>query len=289
MPNTMTGWTRIAAVTLALGLGACAAITEKAGGRLADSLSDGVRNARDAETVRTGLPAYLLLVDGFIHGDPGSASLLLAGARLYSAYAGGFVSDATRARSLADIGLDYARRGACVDRESFCSALSGNEFDRFEAELAKLGTDDLGDLYVLASSYAAWVRADPGDFARIAELPRIEALLRRVVALDRGHDHGNALAYLGVMNCLRPESLGGRPQEGQQLLAEAFTASDGRNLMAKVLDAEFCARLLFDQERHDTLLNDVLGTDPVAEDLTLGNVVAQDRARQLLISGKDYF
>lgn len=285
----MKGWNRIGTLALALCLGACAAITEKAGGHLADSLSDGIRNARDAETVRTGLPAYLLLVDGFIHGDPGSSGLLLAGARLYSAYAGGFVADAGRARNLADIGLDYARRGACMDRDAFCATLSGNDFDRFESALAALGPDDLDDLYVLASSYAAWVRADPGDFARIAELPRIEALLRRVIAIDRGHDHGNALAYLGVMNCLRPESLGGRPQEGQKLLAEAFAASGSRNLMTRVFEAEFCARLLFDQDRHDTLLNDVLAADPVAEDLTLGNVVAQDRARQLLESGKDYF
>ncbi len=285
-------WTslpRLAGLILAIGLAGCATLTEKAGDRLAGSLSAGIGNARDVETVRAGLPAYLLLIDGFIHTNPGSGGMLLAGARLYSAYAGGFVGDAERARRLADLGLDYARRGVCVDHKAFCSALNGNDFAAFERELGKLPEEHLSDLYVLASSYAAWVRADPGDYARIAELPRIEALLRRVTEIKRDHDHGNALAYLGVMNCLRPESLGGRPQLGQTLLTEAFQVSGDKNYMAKVLEAEFCARLLFDQERHDQLLNDVLAADPITDDLTLSNVIAQDRARQLIESGKDYF
>jgi len=280
---------RFAAIGLWFVMAGCASITEKAGGKLADSLSAGISNARDPATVRDGLPAYLLLIDGFIRGNPDSAGMLLAGARLYSAYAGGFVDDPTRAKNLADLGLDYARRGICVEREDFCAALDGNDFDAFATALAELDEDDLGDLYVLASSQAAWVRADPGDYARLAELPRIEALLSHIVSLDRSHDHGNALGFLGVMNCLRPESLGGRPAQGQAFLTEAFAVSNNRNLMTKVLQAEFCARLLFDQEQHDRLLGEVLAADPVSDDLTLGNVIAQDRARQLLESGKDYF
>ncbi|WP_240624054.1 TRAP transporter TatT component family protein [Ahniella affigens] len=239
--------------------------------------------------VRSGLPAYVLLIDGFIRGEPDSATMLLAGARLYSAYAGGFVSDADRGRMLADIGLDYARRGLCADHGDFCVALNGSDFDAFQTELGAFDADDIGPLYTLASSYAAWVQADTSDFARIAELPRIEALLKRVAELDRGYDHGNALAYLGVMNCLRPESLGGKPETGKALLQEAFTISGQKNQMSKVLEAQFCARLLFDQELHDGLLNQVLAADPVADDLTLSNVLAQDRAKQLMESGKDYF
>lgn len=277
------------AAGLALLLASCASITEKAGSKLADSLSDGISNAKDPDMVRTGLPAYVLLIDGFIRGEPDSASMLLAGARLYSAYAGGFVSDANRGRMLADIGLDYAKRGLCAEHEDFCTVLNGSDFDAFQAQLEGFDDDDIGPLYTLASSYAAWVQADTGDFARIAELPRIEALLKRVAELERGYDHGNALAYLGVMNCLRPESLGGKPEHGKALLQEAFAISGQKNQMSKVLEAQFCARLLFDQELHDRLLNQVLTADPVADDLTLSNVLAQDRAKQLIESGKEYF
>jgi hypothetical protein len=46
---------------------------------------------------------------------------------------------------------------------------------------------------------------------------------------------------------------------------------------------------VFDQELHDKLLNEVIAADPVAPGFTLMNTLAQDRARKLLESGKDYF
>jgi hypothetical protein len=58
---------------------------------LADSLSNAVLNQNDPETVRQGAPAYLLLIDGLIADNPNSVDLLLAGASLYSSYAGAFV------------------------------------------------------------------------------------------------------------------------------------------------------------------------------------------------------
>jgi hypothetical protein len=95
--------------------------------------------------------------------------------------------------------------------------------------------------------------------------------------------------YLGVLNCLRPESIGGKPRDGIRYFEEALAISDGRNQMARVLDAEYCARLLFEPERHDRLLAEVEAADPHAPGLTLINTLAQRRAAQLRESAKDYF
>ena len=46
---------------------------------------------------------------------------------------------------------------------------------------------------------------------------------------------------------------------------------------------------MFDQELHDRLLNEVIAADPVEHGFTLMNTLAQDRARKLLESGKEYF
>ena len=46
---------------------------------------------------------------------------------------------------------------------------------------------------------------------------------------------------------------------------------------------------MLDQELHDRLLNEVLSADPVADGMTLTNRVAQERAKDLLASSKDYF
>jgi len=92
-----------------------------------------------------------------------------------------------------------------------------------------------------------------------------------------------------VINSLRPEAIGGKPAEGRKDFEKAIELSGGRNLYAKTLFAEFYARLVFDQELHDKLLNEVLAADPVAPGFTLMNVLAQERAKKLLESGKDYF
>jgi hypothetical protein len=68
------------------------------GSMMAESLSASVMNQRDPATVREGLPAYLLLLDGMILDQPDDQDLLLAGAKLYGAYAGAFVNNPERAR-----------------------------------------------------------------------------------------------------------------------------------------------------------------------------------------------
>jgi hypothetical protein len=59
--------------------------------------------------------------------------------------------------------------------------------------------------------------------------------------------------------------------------------------MAKVEYARRYARLMFDRELHDRLLQEVLAADPVYPELTLSNVLAQRQAKELLQSAEDYF
>ena len=79
-----------AIVPFVLTLTGCVNISE----RLAGSLSGAIQRQTDIETVRDGAPAYLLMIDGLIDGDPQNAQLLLSGARLYGSYASAFVDDA---------------------------------------------------------------------------------------------------------------------------------------------------------------------------------------------------
>ena len=267
----------------------CASITNKAADKLGTSLTAGIANHDDPDTVAAGLPAYLILIDGFIADDPENAGLLLAGAKLYSAYSGGFVIDVERRKRLAARGFDYARRAVCARNDEFCVALKSGDFEGYERIVNAQQADDIDALYTLASSWAGWLQADTADWERIADLPRIEAALQRVWKQDAEYDHGNVLAYLGVLDCLRPQSLGGMPERGRDRLEQAFEQSGRHNLMPKVLQAEFCARLLFDQTLHDAAIKTVLDADANATGLTLSNVIAKRRAAELLESGKDFF
>lgn len=293
LSSVAMGWvrtsTRCALVfALLFTLGACASIVGRATSGLSRSLGDGVLNQDDPETVADGLPAYLLLLDGLIEGDAENADLLLSGARLYGAYAGGFVSDAQRRARLAQRSLAYARRATCVLDRAMCQALDG-EFDAFEAALARCDAADAELLHGLGSAWTGLIEAQSDDLDRIAELPRVEALFRRLVALAPDHDGGSAYMYLGVLSSLRPASLGGNPDAGRDAFEQAIARSGGRNQMARVLYAQYYARLVFDQALHDRLLNEAIAADPHAPGLTLLNVLAQRRAKLLLESGKDYF
>lgn len=274
-------------------LAGCAAIAGRAGDRLAGQLGTAILASDDPATVRDALPAYLLLLDALLvddgRGDAGKTALLFAAAELNGAYAGNFTDgDQARARRLAGKALGYARRGVCSGSARLCAAIDG-DIDTFAAALAATPDADIAAMYALAAAWAGHLQANSADWGAIAELPKVQALLERVVAIDPGHARGMPQVYLGVLNSLRPEAVGGRPEQGRAHFEAAIAQSGGRNLYAKTLMAEYYARLVFDQELHDRLLVEVLSADPHAVGYTLTNVLAQDRARALQESARDYF
>jgi hypothetical protein len=269
-------------------LAGCATVVNKASQKLSDDLTAGILNQDDIELAKTGIPSWLLLVDGLIDGDPNNPGLLLAGARLYGAYAGGFVEDPERSARLSQHGFDYAKRATCITLPALCKVLD-QPFEAFQAEVAKTGAKDIGTIYSLATAWAGRIQTHSSDWASIADIPRVQALLDRTVALDPKYRDGEPYMYLGVMATLRPASLGGKPEEGKADFEKALALSGGKNQMVRVLYAKQYARLVFDRELHDRLLNEAIAADPHAPGLTLINVIAQAQAKQLLESGKDFF
>ncbi len=287
--NPLPASLRVSLIVLAaMALGACASIANRATERVAGNLSSAMLNQDDPDTVREGLPAYLLLLDGLIEGSPESAGLLRSGARLYAAYAGGFVADRPRAQRLSTRAMNYAKRATCAQGLPLCDNIEGG-FEPFQLALQRTTVDDVEALHVLGSTWTTWVQAHRDDWNAIADLPKIEALFEHLVALDDVHAGGEPHMYLGVLYCLRPESLGGRPQLGREHFERATTISQGRNLMAMTLYAEHYARLVFDRDLHDRLLREVIAAEPRAAGLTLSNTLAQQRAAGLLASADDYF
>lgn len=269
-------------VVLALASGGCA-IT-----RVADNLPYGILDNDDPQLVGQALPSYIVTVDGLLATWPDDPGLLRAAASLYGSYATLVPVGADRAAKFSGRALDYALRAACAEHDDACG-LRTVEFAGFEKVLKDADEDDLPWLYALGGAWAGYLQTHSEDWNAIGELPRVQALFERVIALDPDYEKGMPQLYLGVMNSLLPPSLGGKLDVAKIRFEEAVTRSGGRNLYAKMLYARQYARLLYDRELHDRLLNEVLAADPRAHGWTLANVYAQEEARRLLAGADDYF
>jgi hypothetical protein len=266
----------------------CSSLMSSATADLADSLTSAVLEQNDLETVRQGAPAYLLLIDGLIEDSPRNEDLLLAGASLYSSYAGAFVDDPERVSRLARKGRDYGWAALCRSNRKACGIWAA-PYEEFERVISATGRGQVPVLFGAGAAWASWIRANTDDWSAIADKARVDLMMQRVVELDETYEGGSAFLYLGILATLLPEAMGGRPEQGRANFERVIEISDGRNLMAKVLLASSYARLVFDRDLHDRLCREVIEADPVAPGMTLTNTLAQEEARALLGSSEDYF
>ncbi len=266
----------------------CASLVSSATSKMADNITQAILNQDDPATVRDGAPAYLLMIDGLIEGDPENKGLLLAGAKLYGSYSTAFVDDEPRAQRLATRSLVYARRAVCIEAPQVCHS-SASKLDQFQQSLADTGAPELKALYGFAVAWAAWIQTNSSDWNAIADLAKVTALFERCLVIDETYDGGGSHIYLGVFKSLRPAALGGKPEMARSHFETAIDISEGRNLMIKVLMAKHYARNVFDRELHDSLLAKVRAAKADYPGYTLVNTLAKLEADRLLAESEDFF
>ena len=269
-------------------MGGCSIVVKRVGNSFSGSLNAAVLNHTDLELVRDGAPAYMLLMDSLLQRNPTDPAAYNSGAGLYSAYAGVFVEDQQRALLLSDRAFDYAKTGLCLEVKKLCEP-EGLNFDDFEKAVKATKKANIDTLYTSASVWAGWVQIRKDDWGAIAHLAKIKSLMNRVIELDPSYKQGQAQMYMGVLEALVPPAAGGDLEKAKMHFEKADEMADGKNLFVKVLLAENYARMMFDQELHDRLLNEVLEAPVEAEGFTLMNVVAQKTARELLRTSDEYF
>lgn len=274
---------RILSVVLTLMLSGCA-VTQ-----LPDNLSRAMLNQDDPSVVAAGAPAYLLMLDALILTYPENERFLLAGAQLYGAYAGVFAQDEEQAAGMADKAMEYARRALCEYDDKACDLVDGPADDLLSGLKARYDESDIEIFYAYGAAWAGWIQANTSDWNAIAQIGKVKTLMQWVAGYDEGYDNATVQVYLGVLESQLPPSVGGKPEIGQAHFEKAIELTDGQHLMAKVLYAKQFARLMFEQELHDRLLQEVLDADPYAEGLTLVNRLAQRQAAELLAESADYF
>jgi len=255
---------------------------------LADNLSSAILNQDDPETVRAGMPSYMLLMDSFVEGSPDDPAMLGAAANLYASYGAVFADDEVRASRLTKRARDYALRGICVTYVAACEWRELN-YDDFVATLGGLTKKHADAVYVYSFATLAFLRAHSSDMNSLAELPQAEALVKRYLEISGDAPKASAHTYLGIILTIFPPSLGGKPEEAREHFEKAIEMSGGKDLGAKVEFAKGYAKTLYEKELHDQLVDEVLSASPYADGLTLANVIAQEEALKLRAEADDYF
>lgn len=243
----------------------------------------------DIALVCEGTPALLLMIDGLIAADP-SRQLLVAGTQAYSAYAGALVDcgDPSRAAQLSLKAKEYGT--ALLFRVQQFREGYAKPLPEFTRALAAFTVDDVEPLFWGGYSWAQWVWYQNGAPVAMADLPKIERIMQRVLELDETVYYGAAHIFLGVYFGSRPALYGGNFALSRQHFERALAIGKREFLMAQVLYAENYARMVFDRQLFESLLTEVLDfpLDRKPE-VALSNQLAKNRAKRLLAKIDEYF
>lgn len=272
-------------IFLLLSVSACTSMVTE---RFANNLGDAILTQGDPEIAAASMPTFLVMMDSLVLDSPDNPAILSASAALNDAYASAFVKDPIRAGQLTDKSLQQARLAICHEVEEIC--LQGNsDLEQFQEALQEVSDDEIGLLYTYGTAWAGWIQTHRDDWNGLAQVPKVEAVMKRVVELDEEYQWGRAHLYLGVINSQLPPTLGGKPEIGRMHFEKAIEISQGNDLIAKVEFARHYTRLLFEQPLHDQLLNEVLNANPTIAKLNLSNALAKQQAEELLSTSKEYF
>ena len=277
-------------VVLAGNLLGCAAKLQSAMlGSLIEDVAIATASHDDPQLVTSGVPTFLLLLEGLIEANPNDSKLLTNAAEAYTSYAALIeIEDPQRASRLYLRAKNYGLR-ALSQRLDNPERLHA-PLAEFSLIIDELKTEDLPIVFWTATSWGAWISSNTTSMAALANLPKVIELMQWVLHQDESFQLGSPHVFLGVFHSALPKLLGGAPDKAKGHFDRAIEISEGQMLMVYVLKAKFYARQIFDRELYESLLEKTLASpvDEVAE-LTLQNLAAQQQARILLSQIDDFF
>jgi hypothetical protein len=264
-------------------------MTVAATASLLDDVAQSAYRQSDLKLIREGMPAYLMLIGGMVAAVPDNERLLITAAQAYASFASAFVQeeDPEYARALYAKARYYAL--SALQQIGFKNPVA-SEFDSFEKTLQALGKKDVPYIFWAASCWGNWISLNQRSMEALAELPRVELMMKRVLELDEGFYYGGAHIFMGVLEASRPKIAGGDLNKAQNRFLKAIELGHGKFLMTFVYYADYYAKKKFDKALYVSTLETVLKTPAdIMPDLTLLNTVAQARAKVMLNEADNYF
>lgn len=265
---------------------------------LGDALAEGssvYATDDDPDLVGAALPFGLKTIEGLLVESPHHKGLLLAATSGFTQYAYAFVqteadliedTDLARATALRERAgrlyrraLGYGIRGLEEVQPGFPGLLRADP----DAAMRRFQKSDVGQLYWTGLAWGAAISLNKTDTELGADLPLVEAIMRRALELDEGHGMGAIHDFFIAYEGGRPAAGGGSVQRARESMKRAVQLSGGLRGAPLVAFAETVDVALQDRAEFESLLKGALAIDVNAvPEQRLANVIAQRRARWLL-------
>lgn len=248
--------------------------------------------------------ASLKTMEAIQRSNPNDPGILLLLARSFASYTFGFVeNDILEAKgnneAFEKLATDRAKRFYGRGKKFGLLLLSqkGNfkktvvgPLDEFKKTLNGFGKQDVPALFWTAFNWGNLINFSKDSPEAIIELPKVEAMIRRVMELDDRYNFSGPHLFLAVFNASRPAMLGGQPEEAKKEFDIAIEQTGGKYYIAKVLEAQFYAVQTQNKGLFESLLKEVVSADPAAmPEQRLANELAIRRAQILLQKEKLFF
>lgn len=256
----------------------------------------------DPDLVADALPFGLKLMESVLAETPGHTGLLLATSKSFTQYAHAFVYlDAVQMRSVdyyraRELELrskklflrarDYGLQGLEVRYPGFGPAFMADP----RAAAQRVDTGGVGLLYWTAASWASAVNVDKTDAFLLADLPKIDVLVDRVLELDESFENGAIHSLLISYEMIRLAKEGNPEDRAYDHFQKAVALSGGFDVAPYISYATSVCVPTERREEFIQVLNTALGIDPqVKPEITLSNILMQEYGQWLLDHVDDFF
>jgi hypothetical protein len=264
-------------------------LTVAATATLLEGVAKSAFQQSDLKLIREGIPAYLMLMDGMIESVPDNEQLLINAAQTYSSFASAFIeeTDPEYAKLLYRKARHYSLRS--LEIRGFKDPAQ-SQFDDFGEDVKNCGKKDVPYLFWAATSWGNWIKLNLDSMEALAELPRVELMMKKVLELDEGFYYGGPHIFMGIWFASWPKDAGGDLKKAQKHFQKALMIGQGKFLMTYVYYANFYARQILDKDLFVSTLQKVLDAPAdISPEVMLLNAVAKKKAEDLLHHKEEFF
>lgn len=263
-----------------------------------DDVVDEFLAESDLEFAKQAGPANLKLLDGLIKGSNyENDGLLIKGCKLYGMYAMAFFEDEgadkkeikanmQRASNFYKRARDYGMR-AMLKNNDFKNAAEGS-LDDFVKVMSAFGKEDIDMLFWTAFAWGSYVNLNRNSASDIADLPKVIAMINRVIELDTSYMYGIPHLFL-IVTYSMPAMFGGDLEKAKAEYQKIKIISGDKFVIADYYMAKFYAAQAQDKDMFEKLLQKVQDADNGLIQERMFTQVAKRKAELLLLRKDDIF